>query len=115
MANREENLGGSSNPDFTLKAMQQQFERLNVILGSMSDRLDRQEERLTNLQNRESNDGSSSSRRNRRDHGDSQDDVSEGENGGETEEEHNFVMGRNRMRGGRHQRNHRRFDHRDEK
>ena len=51
MANREKNSGDSPNLDFTLKAMQQQFERLNMVLGDMRDIMDRQDEKLTNLQN----------------------------------------------------------------
>jgi len=49
MANREENFGDLSNLDVTLKAMQQQFERLNMVLGDMRDRMDRQDEKLANL------------------------------------------------------------------
>jgi len=51
MANREENYRDSPNLDFTLKAMQQQFERLNMVLEDMRDRMDRQDEKLANLQN----------------------------------------------------------------
>jgi len=51
MANREKNSRDSSNLDFTLKAMQQQFERLNMVLGDMRDRMDRQDEKLANLRN----------------------------------------------------------------
>jgi len=58
-ANREENSGDSPNLDFTLKAMQQQFERLNMVLGDMSDKMDRQDEKLANLQNDRSDDGNS--------------------------------------------------------
>jgi len=31
--------------------MQQQFERLNMVLGDVRDRMDRQNEKLANLQN----------------------------------------------------------------
>jgi len=41
MTNREGNSGDSSNLDFTLKAIQQQFERLNVVSGDMRDIMDR--------------------------------------------------------------------------
>jgi len=112
MANREGNSRDSSNLDFTLKAMQQQFERLNMVLGDMRDIMDRQNEKLANLQNDRSDDGNSS-RRNRRNHGGSEDDDSGRENREETEEEYYFMMGRNRHRGDRRERNHRRFDHRD--
>ena len=71
MANREKNSGDSPNLDFTLKAMQQQFERLNMVLGDIRDRMDRQDEKLANLQNDRSDDGNSS-RRNRRNHGGSE-------------------------------------------
>ena len=36
--------------DFMLKAMQQQFERLNVIFGEFRDRMDRQDILVANLQ-----------------------------------------------------------------
>jgi len=113
MTNREGNSGGSSNLDFTLKVMQQQFEKLNMVLGDMRDRMDKQDEKLANLQNDRSDDRNSS-RRNRRNHGGSEDDDDFGrENKGETEEEYDFFMDRNRHRGDRHERNHRRFDRRD--
>jgi len=51
MTNREGNFGYSSNLDFTLKVMQQQFERLNMVLGDMREKMDRQDEKLVNLQN----------------------------------------------------------------
>jgi len=43
MTNREENSRDSPNLDFTLQAMQQQFERLNMVLEDMRDRMDRQD------------------------------------------------------------------------
>jgi len=39
--------------------MQQPFERLNMVLGDMRDRMNRQDEKLANLQNDRSNDGNS--------------------------------------------------------
>ena len=112
MANREKNSRDSSNLDFTLKAMQQQFERLNMVLGDMRDRMDRQDEKLANLRNDWSDDGNSSSR-NRRNHGGSEDEDSSRENRREMEEEYDFMMGRNRRRGDRCEINYRRFDCRD--
>jgi len=41
MTNKERNFGDSSNLDFTLKSMQQQFERVNMMLGEMRDKMDR--------------------------------------------------------------------------
>jgi len=113
MANRKENSRDSPNLDFTLKAMQQQFERLNMVLEDMRDRMDRQDEKLANLQNDWSDDRNSS-RQNRRNHGGSEDEDSGRENRREMEEEYDFMMGRNRRRGDRHERNYWRFDHRDE-
>ena len=45
----------SRNLEFTLNAMQQQFERMNVIFGEIRDRMDNQEERITNLQRNQRN------------------------------------------------------------
>jgi len=113
MTNREENSGDSPNLDFTLKAMQQQFERLNMVLGDMRDKMDRQDEKVANLQNDRSDD-ENSSRQNRRNHEGSDEDEDFGrENRGEMEEEYDFMMGRNRRRGDRRETNYRRFDHRD--
>jgi len=74
--------------------------------------MNRQDEKLANLQNDQFDDGNSS-RRNRRNHGGSEDEDSGRENRGEMEEEYDFMMGRNRCRGDRRERNYRRFDHRD--
>jgi len=112
MTNREENSGDSPNLDFTLKAIQQEFERLNMVLGDMRYKMDRQDEKLANLQNDRSDDGNRS-RRNRRNHGRSEDEDSGRENRREMEEEYDVMMGRNRRRGDRRERNYRRFDHRD--
>jgi len=67
MEKRDENSKDSSNLDFTLKAMQQQFKRLNVVLRDMRHKMDRQVEKLANLQNDLFDDGTSS-RQNRRNH-----------------------------------------------
>jgi len=74
--------------------------------------MDRQDEKLANLQNDRYDDGNSS-RRNRRNHGGSEDEDSGRENRRELEEEYDFMMGRNKRRGDRRERNYRRFDHRD--
>jgi len=83
-----------------------------MVLEDMRDRMDRQDEKLDNLQNDRSDDGNNS-RRNRRNHGGSEDEDSGRENRREMEEEYDFMMGRNRHRGDRRERNYRRFDHRD--
>ena len=95
MTNREENSRDSRNLDFTHKAMQQQFERLNMVLEDMRDIMDRQDEKLANLQIDRSDDGNSS-RRNRRNHEGSEDEDSGRENRREMEEEYDFMVGRNR-------------------
>jgi len=96
MTNREGNFGDSSNLDFTLKETQKQFERLNVVLGDMRERIDRQDEKLANLQNDRSDNGNSS-KRNRRSHRGSEDGDFGRENRAETEEEYDFLMGRNKV------------------
>ena len=68
-----------------------------MVLGDMRNKLDRQDEKLVNLQNDRLDDGNSSSR-NKRNHGGSEDDDFGRENRGETEDEYNFFMGRNRRR-----------------
>jgi len=78
----------------------------------MRDKMNRQNEKLVNLQNDRSDD-ENNSRRNRRNHGGSEDDDFGRENRGETEEEYYFLMGRNRHREDRREKNHRIFDHRD--
>lgn len=47
-----ENSGDDRGPDLnmTLRAMQQQFERMNMVFGEFRERLDRQDERLERLQ-----------------------------------------------------------------
>jgi hypothetical protein len=40
----------ADNSSFVLQAMQQQFERLNVVLGKVRDRRDQQEVVIRNLQ-----------------------------------------------------------------
>jgi len=77
------------------------------VLGDMRDGMDRQDEKLANLWRW------NGPRRNRRNRGGSEDDDFGRENRGETEEEYNFMTGRNRHRGDRRERNHRRFDCRD--
>ena len=42
--------GKADNSSFVLQAMQQQFERLNFILGEVRDRMDHQETAIRNLQ-----------------------------------------------------------------
>ncbi|KAK4283924.1 hypothetical protein QN277_000825 [Acacia crassicarpa] len=53
MSNVEETSSGSRNPmnvESTLRAMQQQFERMNVVFGEIRDKMDKQDERSANLQ-----------------------------------------------------------------
>jgi hypothetical protein len=42
--------GKAANSSFVLQAMQQQFERLNFVLGEVRDRMDHQETAIRNLQ-----------------------------------------------------------------
>jgi hypothetical protein len=42
--------GKADNSSFVLQAMQQQFERLNFVLGEVRDRMDHQEAAIRNLQ-----------------------------------------------------------------
>ena len=42
--------GKADNSSFVLQAMQQQFERLNFVLGEMRDRMEHQETEIRNLQ-----------------------------------------------------------------
>ena len=42
--------GKADNSSFVLQAMQQQFERLNIVLGEVRDRMDHQETAIRNLQ-----------------------------------------------------------------
>jgi hypothetical protein len=42
--------GKADNSSFVLQAMQQQFERLNVLLGEVRDMMDHQETVIRNLQ-----------------------------------------------------------------
>ena len=42
--------GMADNSSFVLQAMQQQFERLNFVLGEVRDRMDHQEAAIRNLQ-----------------------------------------------------------------
>ena len=42
--------GRADNSSFVLQAMQQQFERLNLVLGEVRDRMDHQEAAIRNLQ-----------------------------------------------------------------
>ena len=44
--------GRADNSSFVLQAMQQQFERLNLVLGEVRDRMDHQEAAIRNLQGR---------------------------------------------------------------
>ena len=83
-----------------------------MVLEDMRDIMDRQDEKLANMKNDQSVNGNSS-RRNRRNHGGSEDDDFGRENRGETKEKYDFLIGRNKCRGDRRERNHRRFDCRD--
>jgi hypothetical protein len=44
--------GKADNSSFVLQAMQQQFKRLNFVLGEVRDRMDHQEAAIRNLQGR---------------------------------------------------------------
>ncbi|KAF7800977.1 Transposon Ty3-I Gag-Pol polyprotein [Senna tora] len=53
MANTGDESNGDRNPknsDITLIALWQQLERMNVVVGDIKDRLDRQDEWIANLQ-----------------------------------------------------------------
>ncbi|KAF7810679.1 Transposon Ty3-I Gag-Pol polyprotein [Senna tora] len=53
MANTGDESNGDrypKNSDITLIALRQQIERMNVVVGDIRDRLDRQDERIANLQ-----------------------------------------------------------------
>ena len=90
-----------------LEAMQQHFERLNVIFGEFRDRMDRQDILVANLQRNEA--GRNADRRRPPDHDPLQIDESEDENGerGGNGEEHEE---RYRGRGLQHRRGYRRND-----
>uniref|UniRef100_A0A2N9I342 CCHC-type domain-containing protein n=1 Tax=Fagus sylvatica TaxID=28930 RepID=A0A2N9I342_FAGSY len=61
--------GKADNSSFVLQAMQQQFERLNFVLGEVRDRMDYQETAIRNLQDLASEVGSGRHRRVRRERG----------------------------------------------
>ena len=50
MSHQRITKGRADNSSFVLQAMQQQFERLNLVLGEVRDRMDHQEAAIRNLQ-----------------------------------------------------------------
>ncbi|KAI4353618.1 hypothetical protein L6164_002552 [Bauhinia variegata] len=100
MANKEDSSGGNPQSiEFTLRAMQQQFERFYSVVGDIRDRLDRQQDMIENLQKDHLNRGHNPSRHHKRDHGDNNDVNSENELGSEVGVyESEFEVGRNRHR-----------------
>lgn len=106
--------GTPQNMEFTLKAMQQQFERFNMVLGEIRDRMDRQEDMIVNLQREQSNRDHNLRRHGRRNQREGNDYESENEVRGETEDEYaETEVGRNRHRRDRHWRDDRRVPPRD--
>uniref|UniRef100_A0A2N9F1P0 Reverse transcriptase domain-containing protein n=1 Tax=Fagus sylvatica TaxID=28930 RepID=A0A2N9F1P0_FAGSY len=84
--------GKADNSSFVLQAMQQQFERLNFVLGEVRDRMDHQEAAIRNLQG-----GRDKKRREYENEGD-----------GEDEEDLASEVGLGRHRRFRHERGHKR-------
>ena len=96
MSNRSSSSprGRADNSSFMLQAMQQQFERLNFVLGEVSDRMDHQEAAIRNLQDRKD--------RRRREH--RVENQYENEGDGEDEEDLASDVGSGRNRRLRHER-----------
>jgi hypothetical protein len=98
MSHRSDSLhkGKADNSSFVLQAMQQQFERLNFVLGEVRDRMDHQEEEIRNLQGG----------RNRRRHELRVENEYENEGDGEDEEDLASEVGLGRHRRFRRERGH---------
>jgi hypothetical protein len=88
--------GKADNSSFVLQAMQQQFERLNFVLGEVRDRMDHQEAAIRNLQG-----GRDRRRRERR-----VENEYENEGDGEDEEDLASEVGSGRHRRVRREREH---------
>jgi hypothetical protein len=88
--------GKTDNSSFVLQAMQQQFERLNFVLGEVRDRMDLQDAAIRNLQG-----GRDRRRRERR-----VENEYENEGDGEDEEDLASEVGSGRHRRVRHERGH---------
>uniref|UniRef100_A0A2N9H3G2 CCHC-type domain-containing protein n=1 Tax=Fagus sylvatica TaxID=28930 RepID=A0A2N9H3G2_FAGSY len=88
--------GKADNSSFVLQAMQQQFERLNFVLGEVRDRMDHQEAAIRNLQG-----GRDRRRRERR-----VENEYKNERDGEDEEDLASEVGSGRHRRVRHERGH---------
>jgi hypothetical protein len=88
--------GKADNSSFVLQAMQQQFERLNLVLGEVRDRMDHQEVAIRNLQG-----GRDRRRRERR-----VENEYKNERDGEDEEDLASEVGSGRHRRVRHERGH---------
>jgi hypothetical protein len=88
--------GKADNSSIVLQAMQQQFERLNFVLGEVRDRMDNQETAIRNLQG-----GRDRRRRERR-----VENEYENEGDGENEEDLASEVGSGRHRRVRHERGH---------
>jgi hypothetical protein len=86
--------GVADNPFFVLQAMQQQFERLNLVMGEVRDRMDQQEAAIRNLQGG----------RNRRRREPRVENAYENEGDNEDEEDLTSEIGSGRHRGVRHER-----------
>ncbi|XP_052197121.1 uncharacterized protein LOC127804307 [Diospyros lotus] len=107
MSNKEEpsSVGGTPNMDFVVNAMQKQFERFNMVLGEIRDRMDRQDAMIANLQRGEPNRNPNF----RRPLGHGYEEFESGnEARSENEEDYEseIEMGRNRRRRVRHERGH---------
>jgi hypothetical protein len=88
--------GKADNSSFVLQAMQQQFERLNFVLGEVRDMMDHQETAIRNLQGG----------RDRRRHEPRVENVYENEGDGEDEEDLASEVGLGRHRRFRRERGH---------
>ncbi|KAL5738445.1 hypothetical protein ACOSP7_031206 [Xanthoceras sorbifolium] len=101
MSNQSDSTPREENMSIVLKAMQQQFERMNVVFGDIRDRMDQQDEVIARIQREQP---LNLGRQNRRGvFGDVSERERELRSGDDDDFESEVEMGRNRPRGGRHE------------